>query len=52
MPGIHFYGHVVQWSVPRELYGLYWGFYMRVAGSLLEALFGGARLTGLESGAW
>jgi methyltransferase len=43
VPGKHCYGQVVRRSEPRELDGLYWGYSVRVADSLLEALSGGGR---------
>lgn len=41
VPGKHCYGQVVRRSEPRELDGLYWGYSVRVADSLLDALKGG-----------
>jgi methyltransferase len=38
MPGKYLYGQVVHRSIPRELDGIYWGYTVRVADSLLSAL--------------
>lgn len=38
VPGKYLYGQVVGRSAPRELDGLYWGYDVRLADSLLEAL--------------
>lgn len=40
-PGKYLYGRIVPRSHPRETEGLYWGFSVRKADSLLEALSGG-----------
>lgn len=38
VPGKYLYGQIVPREYPRELDGLYWGYTVRVADSLLEAL--------------